>query len=81
MKESNLRKARAERVRYLREEVLELSRAKMVKRFEGLAEGTLQTWEYGPHPVAPRSQNRRRVRLKDTSAPIAAFASPFAGVW
>jgi hypothetical protein len=49
IEEPNSRKSRAERVRYLREGVLELSRAKMAKRFEGLAEGTLQTWEYGHH--------------------------------
>lgn len=49
IEEPSSRKARAERVRYLREDVLDLSRAKMAKRFDGIFEGTLQTWEYGHH--------------------------------
>ncbi len=49
MKQANARETRAKRLRYLREEVLRLTRAEMAKKFRGVTEASLQNWEYAQY--------------------------------
>jgi len=46
LESSNSKEARAKRLRYLREELLRISRPEMVKKISGLTNPSLQNWEY-----------------------------------